>query len=106
MPARSKARKRALDLLYEAVVELLDSRPHHPLTADDVAYVHGSATSGPGSPNDYLDEFMARPRGVLVNPQGFRVLSTGFLSGGNPLDAEAVLTSPGTYTVLLEGELR
>src|SRR5262249_50602007 len=43
---------------------------------------------------------------VLVNPQGFRVLSTGFLNGGSPLDAEAVLTSPGTYTVLLEGELQ
>src|SRR5262249_49221034 len=40
---------------------------------------------------------------VLVNPQGFRVLSTGFLNG-DPLDAEAVLTSPGIYTILLEGQ--
>src|SRR5262249_9768311 len=42
---------------------------------------------------------------VLVDPQGFGVLSTSFLNPGNPFDAEAVLTSPGTYTLLLEGDL-
>src|SRR4051794_33261160 len=54
------------EVLHEAIVDLLDARPHHPLSQDDVAYVHGGGTSGPGSPSDYLDEFTARPRGILV----------------------------------------
>jgi superfamily II DNA or RNA helicase len=83
-------RERA-EVLYEAVVELLDSRPHHPLTADDVAYVHGSATSGPGTPNDYLDEFMARPRGVLVATS--QLLGEGF---DDPLLDAAVITYPSS----------
>lgn len=79
------------EVLYEAIAELLDGRPHHPLTADDVAYVHGSATSGHGSPNDYLDEFTARPRGVLVATS--QLVGEGF--DDPSLDA-AVITYPST----------
>src|SRR4030088_2447680 len=42
---------------------------------------------------------------LLVNPQGFIVSSQTFLDHGRPSDPEAVLTSPGTYTLVLEGDL-
>lgn len=62
---------------------------------------------------DNLSTFVGNPtvQLVIVNPQGFIVASTGFLGIDpilrfrGPLDVEAVLTSPGTYTLLLEGDL-
>jgi hypothetical protein len=83
-------RERA-EVLYEAIVRLLDSRPHHPLSAGDVAFVHGSATSGPGSSADYLDEFTARPRGLLVATS--QLLGEGF---DDPLIDAVVVTYPSS----------
>lgn len=77
------------EVLHAAITDLLDDRPHHPLSGDDVAFVHGAATSGPGTPADYLDEFTARPRGILV--------ATGQLVGegfDDPLIDAAVVTYP------------
>ena len=64
-------RERA-ERLCEAIAEMLDERPHHPLAAGDVAFVHGDGASAPGSPNDFLDEFAARPRGIIVADQPAR----------------------------------
>jgi len=58
-------RERA-EVLYESVLELLDQRGGHPLTADDVGYVHAERSSGGINSADFLDEFTARPNGVLV----------------------------------------
>lgn len=83
-------RERA-ETLYEALAELLDSRPDHLLAAEDVGFVHGSGASGAGSPNDYLDEFTARPRGVLVATS--QLLGEGF---DDPLIDAAVVTYPSS----------
>lgn len=52
--------------LYQALVDLLDERPDHPLTADDIGFVHGNASSNGTDPSDFLDEFAGRPTGILV----------------------------------------
>ncbi len=83
-------RERA-ETLYQALAELLDSRPDHPLTVEDVGFVHGSGASGAGGPNDYLDEFTARPRGVLVATS--QLLGEGF---DDPLIDAAVVTYPSS----------
>jgi superfamily II DNA or RNA helicase len=81
-------RERA-EVLYEALAEQLDERPHHPLEAADIGFVHGSRASGPGTPNDYVDEFTARPRGILVATS--QLLGEGF---DDPLIDAAVVTYP------------
>lgn len=79
------------ELLYEAIAELLDERPHHPLGADDVAFVHGDGASGPGTPNDFLDEFAARPRGILLATS--QLVGEGF---DDPLLDSVVITYPSS----------
>src|SRR5207244_1989939 len=83
-------RERA-EVLYESLAELLDERPHHPLEAADIGFVHGSRASGPGSPGDYIDEFTARPRGILVATS--QLLGEGF---DDPLIDAAVVTYPSS----------
>lgn len=75
------------EMLYEAIAGLLDARPHHPLAAEDVAFVHGDGASALGSPNDFLDEFAARPRGILVATS--QLVGEGF---DDPLLDAAVIT--------------
>lgn len=79
------------ELLHEALEEQLDSRPHHPLAPTDVAYVHGEGASGPGTPNDFLDEFAAKPRGILVATS--QLVGEGF---DDPLLDAAVITYPSS----------
>jgi superfamily II DNA or RNA helicase len=77
--------------LHEAVSDLLDARPHHPLQPNDVLYVHGAGTSASASPSDALDEFAARPRGILM--------ATGQLVGegyDDPGIDAAVVTYPSS----------
>jgi superfamily II DNA or RNA helicase len=52
--------------LYEALVTLLDERPGNPLSFADIGFVHAERSSGGVSTADFLDEFTARPTGVLV----------------------------------------
>jgi hypothetical protein len=55
------------ELLYEALTTVLFERSGHPLGADDIGFVHGDGNSGGVlSPSDFLDEFSARPLGILV----------------------------------------
>lgn len=75
--------------LYEAVVDLLDERPSHPFTADDVAYVHGSGSSGPGDPERFLDDFTSRTHGILIGTSS--LLGEGF---NDPNIDAAVVTYP------------
>lgn len=59
-------RERA-EMLYEALLEQLATRDSHPLVDDDIGFVHGGANSR-SLPNsgEFLDEFAARPAGILV----------------------------------------
>lgn len=77
------------ELLYEAVIDLLDDRPAHPFTADDVAYVHGSGSSGAGDPEQFLDDFASRTHGILIGTSS--LLGEGF---DDPNIDAAIVTYP------------
>lgn len=56
-----------VERLHRAVVDLLDERSGHPLTAEDVIFVHGGANSlGVADASDALDESAGRPAGILI----------------------------------------
>ena len=52
--------------LYEAIADLRDGRPDHPLSAEDIGFCHGSRSSAGSDPDAFLDAFAARPSGLLV----------------------------------------
>lgn len=54
------------EALYETLASLLDERPDHPLTYEDLGFVHSSRCSASVTTEEFLDEFSARPKGVLV----------------------------------------
>lgn len=62
------------EAMYEAIVEALPA--DHVLRADDIGFVHGSGTSTGVSPEVFLDEFVALPRGILVTTA--QMLGEGF----------------------------
>lgn len=82
-------RERA-ETLYEALVEALDEREVHPLSADDVGFVHGDGNSrGLSTPSDFLDEFSARPAGILIATS--QLVGEGF---DDPSIDAAIITFP------------
>lgn len=79
------------EALHHALVTDIDERDDHPLGADDVGYVHAERTSTGVAPGDFLDEFAARPAGLLV--------ATGQLIGegfDDPSIDAVVVTYPST----------
>lgn len=88
-PLVAVTRIKHAERLYESVVDLLDERPSHPFTADDVAYVHGSASSGPADPEQFLDDFASRTYGILIGTSS--LLGEGF---DDPNIDAAIVTYP------------
>jgi superfamily II DNA or RNA helicase len=79
-------------VLYAAVVERLEARDDHPLTLDDIGYVHGGANSRMLSDSsDFLDEFSSRPAGILIATS--QLVGEGF---DDPSIDAAILTYPST----------
>jgi len=84
-------RTESAEVLHEAIVALLDSRPAHVLSHEDVVFVHGSRSSLGTAPDSALDEFAALPRGILI--------ATGSLVGegfDDPSIDGVVVTYPST----------
>jgi superfamily II DNA or RNA helicase len=52
--------------LREALVQQLEGRTSHPLDLNDIGYVHGQSSSTGAEPLNFIDEFNAHPRGILV----------------------------------------
>ncbi|MBB5478101.1 DEAD/DEAH box helicase [Micromonospora parathelypteridis] len=78
--------------LYEAVSDLLDERPTHPLSGEDVGYVHGAGNSaGARDSADFLDEFKARPKGILIATS--QLIGEGY---DDPSIDAVVVTYPST----------
>jgi len=77
--------------LYDALRDGLDRRVGHVLGGTDVAFVHGAGTSTGVSPLDFLDEFAARPRGILVGTS--QLLGEGF---DDPAIDAVVITYPSS----------
>ncbi|MBJ6146310.1 DEAD/DEAH box helicase [Hymenobacter sp. BT559] len=66
------------------------------LEPDDVGFVHGSGSASEARPEDYLDEFIALPRGILVTTG--QMLGEGF---DDPAVNAVVITYPTTSMVQL-----
>jgi hypothetical protein len=91
-PLVAVSRRDGAERLYEALLEQLARRGSHPLSDDDIGYVHGTGNSR-GLPNssDFLDEFAALPAGILIATS--QLVGEGF--DDPSLDA-AVITYPST----------
>lgn len=82
-------RERA-ETLYEALLDALDERGVHPLSTDDIGFVHGDGNSrGLSTPSEYLDEFSARPAGILIATS--QLVGEGF---DDPSIDAAIITFP------------
>ena len=79
------------EMLYQALYDLLMDSDEHSLIPEDIAFVHGSRTSSGADPNDFLDEFAAWPRGILVATS--QLVGEGFDDPG--IDA-VVITYPSS----------
>lgn len=90
-PLVAVTRTDAAEALYEALAQQLDGLPGHPLEANDIGYVYGSASSSGAQPQEFLDEFSARPRGILVATS--QLVGEGF---DDPSIDSAVITYPST----------
>lgn len=84
-------RERA-EMLHEAVLEQLEARSSHPLVSDDIGFVHGEANSrGLANAGEFLDEFAARPAGILIATS--QLVGEGF---DDPSIDAVVMTYPST----------
>jgi superfamily II DNA or RNA helicase len=84
-------RERA-ETLYEALLEQLEARDSHALVGEDIGFVHGDANSrGLPSPGEFLDEFAARPAGIVVATS--QLVGEGF---DDPSIDAAIVTYPST----------
>lgn len=91
-PLVAVSRRDAAERLHEAVLEQLARRDSHPLSEDDIGYVHGTGNSRDlPDPSDFLDEFAALPAGILIATS--QLVGEGF--DDPSLDA-AVITYPST----------
>jgi hypothetical protein len=80
------------ELLHDALLTQLDERESHPLSAEDIGYVHGASNSRRlAESSDFLDEFAARPAGILIATS--QLVGEGF--DDPSLDA-AVITYPSS----------
>jgi superfamily II DNA or RNA helicase len=68
----------------------------HILTDEDIGYVHGSASSTGADPTDFLDEFVAKPRGIVVATAS--MLGEGF---DDPKVNAVIVTYPATSLLQL-----
>ncbi len=82
--------------LDAALQRMLAERPDHILSLEDLVWVHGSGTSTGVTPDDMLDEFAAKTRGILVATSS--LLSEGF--DDRSINA-VVITYPSTSLVQL-----
>jgi hypothetical protein len=80
--------------LHAALERGLHARSHHILSLDDVGWIHASGNSQGTNAEAFLDEFQARPRGVLIATAG--LLGEGF----NDPSINAVVVSYPTQSLV------
>lgn len=80
---------------YERLVDRLQFEAAHPLSVDDVGYIHGTGNSLGIADEDFLDRFADKPRAVLVSAQ---ILLEGF---DDPTIDTVILTYPTSSVIRL-----
>lgn len=77
-------------MLWEAIQDRLAARGSHPLSEDDIGFVHSGGNSGGiRDSSDFLDEFSAKPAGILIATS--QLVGEGF---DDPAIDAAVITYP------------
>lgn len=80
---------------HDALAERLSRAPDHPLSLDDLGYVHGKGNSLNTNNDDFLAIFAEKPRAVLVSAQ---ILLEGF---DDPAINTVILTYPSKSVIRL-----
>ena len=80
---------------YQALVTALAECSNHPLSIDDIGYVHSKGNSIGCSSEDFLSIFAGKPRGIIVSAQ---MLLEGF---DDPSVNAVVMTYPSTSRIIL-----
>ncbi|HEV2801104.1 MAG TPA: DEAD/DEAH box helicase family protein [Pyrinomonadaceae bacterium] len=82
---------------YQALIDRLAAEPGHPLSADDVGFVHSDGNSlGPDySTEEFLEHFTVKPRAIYVSAQ---ILLEGF---DDPQINTVVITYPSSSLILM-----
>ena len=80
---------------YERLAERLSRAPDHPLSQDDLGYVHGKGNSLHTDNDDFLAIFAEKPRAILVSAQ---ILLEGF---DDPAINTIILTYPSKSVIRL-----
>jgi superfamily II DNA or RNA helicase len=82
--------------LHKALLQRLEDLPGHVLGEEDIGWVTGEGSVSQVAPETYLDEFQARPRGVLIATNN--LLGEGF---DDPQINTVVITYPSSSLVTL-----
>jgi hypothetical protein len=80
---------------YQALLEHLAKEENHPLTPDDIGYVHSKGNSLACDTDDFLAAFEPKPRAILVSAQ---LLLEGF---DDPAIDTVVITYPSESLIVL-----
>jgi superfamily II DNA or RNA helicase len=83
------SRKAHAEQLYNVLCDQLLLRPGHPLTEEDIGFVHAEATSTGVTSEEFLDEFVARPNGIIISTS--QLIGEGF---DDPTLESVVITYP------------
>lgn len=84
-----------VDEFYQALVTALAECSNHPLSIDDIGYVHSKGNSIGCSSEDFLSIFAGKPRGIIVSAQ---MLLEGF---DDPSVNAVVMTYPSSSRIIL-----
>lgn len=80
---------------YNALTERLAEEANHPLSSDDIGFVHSKGNSRNSNTEDFLAYFAEKPRGVIVSAQ---LLLEGF---DDPAINAVVITYPSSSMIVL-----
>jgi len=80
---------------YNALTERLETEADHPLSPDDIGFVHSKGNSRDSSTEDFLAYFAEKPRGIIVSAQ---LLLEGF---DDPAINTVVITYPSSSMIVL-----
>lgn len=80
---------------YNALTERLDAEIDHPLSPEDIGFVHSKGNSRGSDTEDFLAYFAEKPRGIVVSAQ---LLLEGF---DDPAINTVVITYPSSSMIVL-----
>ena len=81
--------------LIERLAEVLGEEPNHPLSVEDIGFVHSKSNSLHCNTEEFLATFLAKPRAIIVSAQ---LLLEGF---DDPAIDTVIVTYPSSSMIVL-----